>query len=329
MNIIKRISGTLGLPLIIFLVMQVLCVTNGVTYFGTWLMWKTLIVDIAVSVTCAFGIGLQFKNGRFDFSGGAIMLIAAIVAGNIARGHNNNMVMMVVLVMGLCIVLSVMVALMYVFGRIPIIIATIAMALLYEAVSCLIFGGTGVSMVSNMTLRKYSTYPHVLLPFVLAVLVYAFYSHFTVTGKQGTLLANNQQAAVNIGIRENQNVIVSYLYSGVLFGLATLIWIGKSNHEAAFTSLTTVGELFNNILPVFLGLVIAKYCGDTLGIIMSSVALCLLSYALKAVYTNEMGTAITTVITGAFILIQNVVSAQGMNILRWFMNLFEKKEDGV
>lgn len=329
MNIIKRIAGTIGLPLIIFLVMLALCLANGVTYFGTWLMWKTLIVDIAVSVTCAFGIGLQFKNGRFDFSGGAIMLIAAIISGNIARSHDNNMMMMIVLVMGICIALSVLVALVYVFGRVPIIIATIAMVLLYESVSCLIFGGTGIAMVSNMTLRKYSTYPYVLLPFVLAILVYAFYSHFTATGKQGTLLANNQQSSVNIGIKETQNVIVSYLYSGVLFGLATIIWIGKSNHDAAFTALTTVGELFNNILPVFLGLVIAKYCGDTIGIIMSSIALCLLSYALKAVYTNEMGTAITTVITGAFILIQNVVSAQGMNILRWFMGLFVKREDRV
>ena len=75
---LSRIVGTLALPVVMYLIMMVMCYSNGKMYFGTWMMWKTLIVDIAVSVTCALGIGLQFKNGRFDFSGGAIMLVAGL-----------------------------------------------------------------------------------------------------------------------------------------------------------------------------------------------------------------------------------------------------------
>ena len=95
MNILKRIGGTLMLPAAVFVVMMILCYSHGKMYFGTWMMWKTLIVDIAVSVTCALGIGLQFKCGRFDFSGGAIMLVAGILAGNIARDNGNNVVLMI------------------------------------------------------------------------------------------------------------------------------------------------------------------------------------------------------------------------------------------
>ena len=102
MKILKRIGGTLMLPVIVFVVMMILCYSNGKMYFGTWMMWKTLIVDIAVSVTCALGIGLQFKCGRFDFSGGAIMLVAGILAGNIARDTGNSVVVMVALAMGIC-----------------------------------------------------------------------------------------------------------------------------------------------------------------------------------------------------------------------------------
>lgn len=313
MNIIKRIGGTVLLPVIVFAAMLILCQAHGVVYFGKWVMWQTLMVDIAVSVTCALGIGLQFKNGRFDFSGGAIMLVAGIIAGNVARNSNNNIVLLVVLCMVMCVILSLIVSLLYVYGRLPINIATIGMALLYEALTCLMYGGTGINLVSNMTLRKFSTFPTVMVPLVLAVLIYAFYSHFTVTGKQGTLLSNNQQSAVNIGINEKRNVIVSYLFSGILFGLATVIWVGKDMHGASFSSLTTVGELFSNILPVFIGLMLAGFCGDTIGILMGSLSLCMLSYALKAVFTNDMGAALTTIVTGVFILLLNVVSAQGMN----------------
>ena len=325
MKIIKKIGGTLMLPVGMYVIMMILCFANGKMYFGSWAMWKTLSVDIAVSITCALGIGLQFKCGRFDFSGGAIMLIAGILAGNIARDSGNNVIVMIVLSLVICIVLSLAVAFLYVFGRLPIIIATIGMAMLYEAVTCLLYGGTGVNLVPNMTLRLFATFPAVLIPLILAIAVYAFYSYFTTTGKQAILLANNQQSAVNIGINENKNVIISYLFSGILFGLATIIWLTKSIHGASFSSLTTVGELFSNILPVFIGLMLMNFCGDTIGIIMGSITLCLLNYGLKAVFSNETGSAIATIVTGVFILMLNVVSAQGMNWIHMIKKAFKPK----
>lgn len=308
---VVKIGGTIMLPLIVYFAMMILCYSNGKMYFGTMKMWQPLCVDIAVSVTCALGIGLQFKNGRFDFSGGAIMLIAGIVAGNIAKEQGNNLVVMIMLCIVISLILSVLVAILYIYGRIPIIIATIGMALFYEAITCLIYSGKGINLVANMSLRKVATFPYVLIPLGLSIAIYAFYSYKTVAGKQGVLLANNQQTAVNIGINEKKNVLISYLFSGVLFGLATIIWLTKDIHGASFSSLSTVGELFSNILPVFIGMMLIGFCGDTIGIIMGSITLCLLSYAMSAVFSSDLGAAITTMITGVFILIINVISAQG------------------
>ena len=91
-GIVRRIIGTLLLPVIMYVVMMVFCYSNGKMYFGTLTMWRTLVVDIAISATCAMGIGLQWQNGRFDFSGGAIMLLSAIIAGNTAKSHGNSIV---------------------------------------------------------------------------------------------------------------------------------------------------------------------------------------------------------------------------------------------
>ena len=315
-SILKRIGGTLMLPLAMYFAMMVLCYANGKMYYGTVKMWKTLIVDIAVSVTCAMGIGLQFRNGRFDFSGGAIMLLSAIIAGNIAVRAGGSLPLMFILCIVCCVALSMAVALFYVLARVPVIITTIGFALLYESITCLIFSGTGINIISNMRLRAFSTYPMVLIPMTAAIGIYAFYSYCTTSGKQATLLANGQQQAVNIGVRENKNVLISYLYSGLVFGFATIIWIAKAKHDAAYTSMITVGELFSNILPVFIGLMVARFCGDTIGTIVGSVTLCLLSYALKAVFANNLGSAISNICMGVFILLINVISAQGRNMLR-------------
>jgi uncharacterized membrane protein len=67
LRILKRIVGTLMLPVLMYVVMLILTHANGKTYFGTLDMWKTLILDIAVSVTCAMGIGLQFRVADLIF----------------------------------------------------------------------------------------------------------------------------------------------------------------------------------------------------------------------------------------------------------------------
>ncbi|MGB4659067.1 MAG: hypothetical protein WBI07_07805 [Mobilitalea sp.] len=325
-KITKRLIGSLALPLAMYLVMMVACYSNGKMYYGTLAMWRTLIIDIAISVTCALGIGLQFKSGRFDFSGGGIMLVAAIVAGNIAKSNGNNQMLFFALCMIICVVLSILVALVYVYGRLPIAIATIAMALLYESVTCLIYKGTGINLVANMQLKIFSSYPYVLIPFGGAIAVYVIYSYLTVTGKQASLLSHNQQAAVNIGINENKNVIISYIFSGLIFGFATVIFASIGLHKASYTSLSTVGALFGNILPVFIGLMVGVFCGDAIGTIIGSVTLCIMSYGLMVVFDAEMGSAIATICTGIFILVINVVSAQGANWLRALKKLFSKKK---
>ena len=314
LSILKRVAGTLMLPVIMFVIMKILCNANGKKFLENMAMWKVLIPQVAVSVACAMGIGLQFKNGRFDFSGGSIMLVSAIVAGSIARDSGTGSPMLFcVIAVGMCVLLSVGVALVYVYGRLPIMIATIGMALLYESVTPLIFGGGGVNLVSVKFIKQLSAYPTVLIPFACA-------------GKQSVLLAKNQQAAVNIGVNENKNVILSYVYSGLIFGFATIIWASLGKRDASFSSLSTVGELFSNILPVFVGLYIGAFCGDTIGIIMGSLAICMMKTGLTTLFKAELGGAISTAMMGLFVFIVNLVAGQSGNLKKLAGKLFARHE---
>lgn len=325
-SIIKKITGSAMLPVIMFVIMLIICNARGITYFGTVAMWKTIIVDITVSVTCAFGIGIQFKNGRFDFSGGAIMLLAAIIAGNVSQSFGSNKIIFIMLSMALCIGLSMGVGLLYSYGRLPIIIATIGIALLYEAITCVLYNGSGVKLIADTSLKSFSTYPLVLVPLAAAIIIYAFYSYKTIAGKKGQLLANNQQAAVNIGIGEIKNVLITYLFSGILFGCATIVYASTDTHAGSFSSLATVGELFVNILPVFIGLIIARYCGDTLGIILGSLTICLMNFGLKAAFTAEIGSAVSTICIGVFMLVVNVAGSQGGVMVSGLKHMFQRQK---
>ena len=115
------------------------------------------------------------------------------------------------------------------------------------------------------------------------------YKRYTLTGKQSQLLTNNQGAAVDIGINEKKNVILSYVFSGIIFGCATMVWTSTTIKSASFTSLSTVSDLFTNILPVFIGLALSKYCGEAIGTVIGAITLSLMSYGLQAVLSAEFG----------------------------------------
>ena len=330
LNILKRVGGTVMLPVIMFVVMKLLCGANGKPFLANWKMWMVIIPNVAVTVACAMGIGLQFKNGRFDFSGGSIMLLSAITAGSIARDSGTNSpILFCVIAVGMCVLLSVVVSLVYVYGRLPIMIATIGMALVYESITPLVFGGGGVNLISVSFVKQLSTFPLVLIPFACAVAVYAVYNYLAATGKQSLLLAKNQQASVNIGINENKNVILSYVYSGLIFGFATIIWASLGKRDASFSSLSTVGELFSNILPVFVGLYIGAFCGDTIGIIMGSLDIVMMKTGLTTVFKAELGGAISTAMMGLFVFLVNLVAGQSKNIKKLFSKLFVTHEQPV
>ena len=326
LNIIKRVVGTLALPVIVYIVMYILTHANGKDYFGTLEMWPTLILKIGVSVTCAMGIGLQFKSGRFDFSGGSIMLLSGIISTNVAQKFGNNVILFFIVTVACTVILSVLVSLLYVYGRLLVVITTIGMALLFESITPLIYNGSGINIVGNTQLKLFITYPAILIPVFICILVYWAFSYITVTGKQTQLLARNQTAAVNIGINERRNVIISYIYSGIIFGCATVIFSGTALQRASYSSLTTVGSLFSNILPVFIGLMLIGFCGDTIGTIIGSITLSILSYGLRAVFQEEMGSAITLIVTGVFIFAINVISAKGSALTLYLKNLFKSSK---
>ena len=253
------------------------------------------------------------------------MLLSAIIAGNVAKMYGNHPLLFVALCLICAVVLSVLVGILYAYGRLPIVIVTIGMALLYEAITCLVFNGGGINLVANIKLKAFSSYPLALLPLAAVIVIYVFYHNFTVSGKETLLLANNQMAAVNIGINEKKSVIVSYVFSGLIFGFATTIYASTGIHNASFSSLVTVGELFSNILPVFIGLMLGSFCNDAIGIVMGSLTLCLMSFGLETVISSEMGSAISSIFNGVFILAINVISARGMHMIAGIRKKFRAK----
>lgn len=323
MKYVKKVLLTLLFPVLMFVVMLAItastpaCYVNGNFIFLGSDLVRFVITNACMTICVALAIWLQLKNGRFDFSGGASMILTAIIAGNI--GANTNSPVVALLAAIVCgVVLSCITGLVYVIGRMPIIIATIGMTLLYESLTYLVFDGRGiVSFYQIAHTSVFGRVPLVFVPTLLAIATFLIYDNYTVAGRKGKILSNNQNAGVNIGINEGKNVLVSYVFSGIIIGLAATIYVSQ-NSVGAQSGLSTSGILFSYIVPVFMGMFIGLASNDVIGISVAAIGLSILNYGLNCLNLGAGGWQ--QIIMGTFVLGFYAFQAKLPDI----MNLFGK-----
>ena len=328
MKLLKRIFLTLLFPVLMFLAMWAItaanpaCYVNGKFIFLGFDLIRFVILNACQSICVALAIWMQLKNGRFDFSNGAAMILTAIIAGNIGLRTGNPWITLVVAVF--CgIILCAITAAVYMLGRLPVVIATIGMTLLYESLTYLVFGGGGISnYYQNNSLSIFGHLPGVLLPTALAMGIFLFYTNFTVTGRKGKILANNQSAGVNIGIWEEANVSQTAMFTGAIVGLAATIYVSQ-NQVLPQSGLSTSGIMFSYIVPVYMGMFIGLASNDVIGISIAAIGMAIFNYGLNCM--NLGGGGWQQIIMGVFVMCFYTLSAQLNNLKTVFRRLFKKE----
>ena len=321
MKCVKKILLTLLFPVLMFLVMLAItagspkCYVNGNFIFLSADLIRYIITNACMTICVALAIWLQLKSGRFDFSGGASMILTAIIAGSIGFNATSPFLALVVAIV-CAVILCVLTGVIYVVGRMPIIISTIGMTLLYESLTYLVFGGGGVTaFYMNGHTAIFGRVPFVFIPTILAIAVFWIYDNLTAAGRKGRILANNQNAGVNIGINEKKNVLVSFVFSGIIIGLAATIYVSQ-NVVLPQSSLSTSGILFSYIVPVFMGMFIGLASNDVIGISVSAIGLAILNYGLNCLNLGAGGWQ--QIIMGMFVLGFYAFEAKLPSALRFF-----------
>ena len=328
MKIIKKVFLTLLFPALMFVAMLIItsndpdCYVNGKNVFLNTDIIRFVIQNACQSVCVALAIWMQLKNGRFDFSNGASMILAAIIAGHVGTMANSPIVAFLVAV-ACGIVLCGVTSVVYMVGRLPIVIATIGCTLLYESLTYLVFGGGGIiTFYQNTSLSVFGHLPGVLLPTALAMILFIVFNEMTVSGRKGKILSNNQSAGVNIGIYEQENVSRTYLFSGIIVGLAAIIYVSQ-NPVYPQSALSTSGIMFSYIVPVYMGMFIGLASNNVIGIAIAAIGMQILNYGLNCMNLGAGGWQ--QIIMGVFVMCFYTLSAQLDNIKALCRKLFKKE----
>lgn len=325
-NVLKKTGLTLAFPALIFVVMLIITAANGIDYYVSANMVRQVVTDASLTTIIALAIYLQFKNGRFDFSGGATMILSAIIAGNITLQAGGNPILFLVLCVVFGVVLSMITATAYIVSKVPVIICTIAVTLIYESLTYVLFDAEGLSVISRTEMVMFAKVPFIFIPLLIALGLFVFFTYVTAEGRRAKLLSGNQKVAVNIGIKENKNVLITYIVCGVILGLGALVY-GSQQIIKPQSNLSTSSILFSYIVPVFIGMFIGTASIDAVGVVVAALGMEFLNYGLDCLGVGAGG--YQQIIFGMFMLGFYAFSAQSGNIKKFFGKIFAKKEKGL
>ena len=297
----KGMSGTvkgylilIGLVVLSWAVFKVLTPGN----FGSP---ANLISYFEASLLAAVGaVGFYFVMvmGMFDFSIGANIMLSAIVGCVFATRFGMGYAGLIIFSILTGAVVGLLNGFFYVKLRIPSMIVTTGLALIYESVANYIAGGVEQTLPSN--LRALGQMPGNLILAVIAFVLAYILLNYTKVGTYTYAIGSNEFVAKNMGINVNLYKVLAFVISGAFFGIMAVLTISYGSSMVAVTGMASMSRNFVPTMGCFFGLAFRKYGMPLPAIIIGEFVINIIFFGFIAMGAP---TAIQDVITGLALLI--------------------------
>ena len=251
-------------------------------------------------IASAGAVGFYFVlvMGMFDFSIGAAIILASIIGCKLAASMGLGYMGLI----GGCLIAGAIIGILngvfYIKLRIPSMIVTTGLALIYEATANIIAGGVEQTLPSD--LRMFGQMPGNLLLALLTFAAAYFILNYTKIGTYTYAIGSNEFIAKNMGINVNKYKVLAFVISGIFFGIMSILTISYGSSMVAVTGMASMSRNFIPTMGCFFGVAFKKYGMPIQAIILGEFMINIIFYGFVALGAP---TAIQDVITGFALLI--------------------------
>ncbi|MBR0399759.1 MAG: ABC transporter permease [Mogibacterium sp.] len=246
----------------------------------------------------AVGFYFVMVMGMFDFSIGANIMLSAIVGCVFATRFGMGYAGLIIFSILTGAVVGLLNGFFYVKLRIPSMIVTTGLALIYESVANYIAGGVEQTLPSN--LRALGQMPGNLILAVIAFVLAYILLNYTKVGTYTYAIGSNEFVAKNMGINVNLYKVLAFVISGAFFGIMAVLTISYGSSMVAVTGMASMSRNFVPTMGCFFGLAFRKYGMPLPAIIIGEFVINIIFVGFIALGAP---TAIQDVITGLALLI--------------------------
>lgn len=271
---LKNILITVGLPLVTYLIMDIVCVALVERHvISSILDVMNLLRNVGISAATAFALCMNLTNGRMDLSLGAQRMVGTVIGGNLALSMGLSGVWILIFGVICGLIAGWITGMVFVTLRLPPMVLGIGMALIWECVAFAaskstglqLFGIQGVEILSDV---KFSITVTVVVVAICAVIL--GYSKFSYDKRA---IRGSGKIAQSSGINVFRNAVLCYTLAGGLVAVSGVLEAGLSGSYAAAIGFTSNAVVMKHIFAMRLGNYIAKWSNQAVGILAAAFVL--------------------------------------------------------
>ena len=315
MDLLRRVAGVLVIPVICYVVARIMCASFGTGLFKDSLSWSTFFYGLTYLSLVAFAVSINLHSGRFDFSVSSIIILSCTVVVMLACKGVSNMWVLLLAGLGTGLVGGFISGELYMILRLPPMIVSLGVALLYEAIAYIIAGGSESNIVTSRqpvisdALKRFigqNGASPVFLLIILATALLFMIAVFSYTrfGYDYRALQSGQKIAVNTGANEYLNCLICYVIAGAMAGLAGFFFGAQLQYTrvSGYLNFGTVSRMFDAFCPLFFAGFVGRFINKHIAIVIS-----VAGYEFLQVAFGNMNAVNTTFTSNIYGIINSVI----------------------
>jgi len=274
-----------------------------------------IALDTAILAIVAVGEMMVILTRGIDISIGAgIGLSGMVVALIIKDAAHFNPLLAIFIGMLIGAAMGALNGFLIVKGNIPPIIATLGTMNIFRGLTFIINykinGGQWVGAdklpeaFKNFARGSFLMIPNLILITIIVYLIFYYFLNHTMTGREIYATGSSPESAKVIGINVKKTIFLTYLITGVLVGMAGVLWVAR--YTSAQTD-SAAGFEFTAITAVILGgVAIAGGSGSIWGVLFGAILIGAINNSLNLIRVSPFW---KLAINGAIILIAVIIDA--------------------
>lgn len=300
-KLLRGISIVIAMPVVVYIVFFIMKPSRFGNLNSLFIMFQQAFIPSIM----AWGLFFILSLGLYDFSLGAIMVMAGILGGVVGVATSAVSPVLGYVVMFVCgIAVSMLFGLIngivFIKLKIPSIIVTVGLLMIYEILSVFIPStkGTGISLYNELTLFGRAPYNIII---GLAVMAFAYFLYnYTQKGIQIRAIGSNELLARNMGVSTERVKVFGFVIAGFFVGISGVLTLSYGSMMVPQTGLSSLLRIFPPLMGCFFGIVFKKYINPIISIFIGEFTLIMIVTGLMTVNVDA---TIQKVVTGLFLLL--------------------------
>jgi rhamnose transport system permease protein len=311
-----------GITLFIVVLVILVSIRSGSAFLSLE-NFRDILLNISILAIVALAQTMVIITRGIDLSVSSMIGLVAMMVGFMVKQYPDMSPLVAVLLgMALGCVLGSFNGFVITIGNVPPIIATLGTLSIYRGAIFFYSQGTWINAFEmSPPFKALAKGTPLILPnlvivaIVVAVIVY-YFLNYTQPGRNIYAVGSNPDAANVAGIRTQRVIFMVYLYSGLLCGLAGVMW--ASRFESAQTNTALGFELQTVAASVVGGVNIFGGSGTVTGVLLGALLLGIINNALTLVRISPFWQLAAQ---GLLILLAVVVDAVVLRRLQQTLNV--------